>query len=222
VVRSNMPSHGLHVGDHVRVPWGLDTLDGVVEDVYETGAGPRVLIRVLVPGGSEEAETLTLPADAVELADEAERSSPGAWVPGARYERSVAEALQRILPTLLGEWDFQAQSWAQPWIGPDRRPDFLIHAGPRLLVLEAKTGGSEKNVTAEAVQQLQAYLAKLPSWQAAGLLVTDAELTPQARALLHESPRIHAVRWRNARDDHRLAAALSSVLGGDARQEREG
>jgi hypothetical protein len=219
-VRSNMPSQSLQVGDHVRVPWGLDTLDGVVEDVYETGAGPRVVVRMLDPDTSEEAETVALPAEAVELAAKERRSPPGAWVPGARYERSVAEALQRLLPTLLGDRDFQAHAWPQPWIDPDHRPDLLIHAGPWLLVVEAKTGRAEKKVTAEPIQQLQTFLANLPR-DASGLLVTDAELTPHARTLLNEDPRLHVVRWRSARDDHRLAAAVASLLGGKKGQEQE-
>jgi hypothetical protein len=213
-VRSNVPSQGLQVGDHVRVPWGLDTLDGVVEDVYETGAGPRVVIRILDPDVSGQAETVALPAEAVEVVAEGDRSSPGAWVTGARYERSLAEALQRLLPTLLGEGDLEAQRWAEPRIDPDHRPDFLIQAGPRMLVVEAKTGGPEKNVPAEAIHQMRALIANLPR-HVSGLLVTDTKLTPQARAILHEDPRLHVVQWRSARDDSRLAAAITSLLRGE-------
>lgn len=220
MVTSNMPSQSPRVGDHVRVPWGLDTLDGVVEDVYETGAGPRVVIRILDPDASGETETVALPAEVVELATEGEGSPPGSWLTGARYQRNVGKALQRLLPTLLGEHDFHAHAWAQPWIDPDRRPDFLIHAGPRSLVVEAKTGGAEKHVTAETVQQLQAFLATLPR-DVSALLVIDAELTPQARALLYETPRLRAVRWRNARDDSRLGAAVASLLRGNVGEKQE-
>jgi hypothetical protein len=223
MVRSNVPSQGLQVGDHVRVPWGLDTLEGVIEDVYETGAGRRVVVRALAPDIGEP-ETVSLPAETVELADEAEDSPLGAWVTGARYERSVAEALQRLLPALLGEGDFQAL--VEPRIDPNRRPDFLIQAGPWWLVVEAKAGGSEQNVTAEAVRQLQSYLvnlprrANLPRRHVAGLLVTDAKLTPSAQKLMHASPQLHAVRWRSARDDSRLAAAVASLLRGNNMQEQ--
>jgi hypothetical protein len=217
VVRSNMPSQGLQVGDYVRVPWGLDTLDGVVEDLYETGAGTRVVIRILDPDISEQTETVALPAEAVELVAEGDRSSGGAWVTGARYERSLAEALQRLLPTLLGEGDLEAQYWAEPRIDPYHRPDFLIQAGPRILVVEAKTGSPEKNVTAEAVHQLRAFIANLPR-HVSGLLVTDAKLTRQARAVLEDDPRLHVVQWRSARDDHRLATAVASLLRGNTDQ----
>jgi hypothetical protein len=82
-----------------------------------------------------------------------------------------------------------------------------------MLVVEAKAGGLEKDVTAAAVHQLQAYLANLPR-HASGLLVTDAKLAPHVRALLHENPQVRAVRWRSARDDHRLTAAIASLLRG--------
>jgi hypothetical protein len=220
MVRSNTPSRGLQVGHHVRVPWGLDTLDGVVEDLYETGAGWRVVVRLRASGTSEEAETVSLPAEAVELVDEAEGGPSGAWVPGARYERSVAEALQRVLRALLAEGDIQARTWPQPLIRPDHRPDFLIQAGPQMLVIEAKTSRPEKDTAAEAIHQLRAYLANVP-WDASGLVVTDAEVTPDTRALLYENPRVHVVRWRSARDDRRLAAAVAPLLPGIKQQKQE-
>jgi hypothetical protein len=211
VVRNNTPSEGLQVGDYVRVPWGLDSLDGMVEDVYETSTGTRVVIRILDPDMSEQTETVALPAGAVEVVAEGDRSSVGTWVTGARYERSLAEALQRLLPTLSGEGNLEAKYWVEPRIDPYHRPDFLIRAGPRMLVIEAKTGSPEKNVTADAVRQLRAFLVNL-SRDASGLLVTNTKLTPQALAILHDDPRLHAVQWRSARDDHRLAAAIASLL----------
>jgi hypothetical protein len=219
MVSSKMPSQGLQVGDRVKVPWGLDTMDGVVEDVYETGAGPRVVIRIPDPSTGESAETVTLPAEVVERASEGKPSPAGAWVAGARYERSVVQALQRLLPSVLGEGDFHASTWTEHRIDPDRRPDFLIEAGPRLLVVEAKTGGQEKHVTAEAIQQLQSYLTHLRTRQVTGLLVTDAELAPHARELVEGNPRLRAVRWRGARDDSRLAAAVALLLRGSMQEQ---
>ncbi len=56
------------VGQVVVVLWGLDEVEGVVEDAYSTGSGPRVRVRVPVQGpGGEELEhfSFVLPADAV-------------------------------------------------------------------------------------------------------------------------------------------------------------
>ena len=219
MVNSDLPSQGLQVGDQVRVPWGLDTVDGVVEEVYEAGAGPRVVIRILDPESGEKTETVALPAEAVAGAAEGEPRSPGAWLTEARYRNSLAEALQRLLPTLSEEGNLRAQAWAEPRIHPDRRPDFLVRAGPRTVVIEAKAGRG-KNLTAEAVHQLRAFLASLPRY-VSGLLVTDAKLTSQAQALLRENPQLDAVQWRSARDDHRLADALGPLLHGNIGQEQE-
>lgn len=55
-------------GDRVEIDWGLDTLEGVVEAVYETGIGTRVVVRVpiLGPSGEElEQTTVTLPVEAI-------------------------------------------------------------------------------------------------------------------------------------------------------------
>jgi primosomal protein N' len=57
------------VGDRVRVPWGLDEVDGTVVEVYDSGLGPRVVVRVLLEGvDPESAETVTLPLSAIKAA----------------------------------------------------------------------------------------------------------------------------------------------------------
>jgi hypothetical protein len=199
-----MPSRSILVGDRVRVPWGLDTVDGVVEDIYETGHGRRVVIRVTVPGASDDGETLTLPADAVELRDEAEPAAPGTGLTGAQYERKLQEALQRLALSLDAEIHLQV-------LGAPGRVDFVVQAGDRKIFIEAKTGSRRNYVTADMVNQLRSLL-EMQSEDVAGLLVTDLDLTPDAQRLVRESPRLQAVRWRSRNDDHRLAAALTSLL----------
>jgi hypothetical protein len=103
---------------------------------------------------------------------------------------------------------------------PNHRPDFLVQAGPRTLIVEAKSGGPGKNLAAEAVHQLRALLASLPR-NVSGLLITDGKLTDQAQAVLRENPRLDAVQWRSSRDDHRLAVALASLLRNNLWQEQE-
>jgi hypothetical protein len=205
-----MPSRAMLVGDQVRVPWGLDILDGVVEDIYETGSGRRVVVRVAVPGASEDDAIVTLPAEDVQLRDEAESTSPGAWVTGARYERRLTEALGRLLSKLPGK----AQLKMQPRISPDWEADFAIQSGPRVVLIEAKAGGPQRRITAETVHRLRASLAKIRPRATAGLLVTDREVTSAASQLLRETPSLRAIQWRGPRDDDRLAAALASLLSG--------
>jgi hypothetical protein len=60
------------VGDRVRVPWGVDVLDGVVVQVNTTGARGRAAVQVDVPGAREaggDAVTVTLPVEALQPAD---------------------------------------------------------------------------------------------------------------------------------------------------------
>jgi hypothetical protein len=205
-----MPSRAILVGDRVRVPFGLDTVDGVVEDVYEHGSSRRVVVRIAVPGASEDGETVTLPADDVELRDEAEAIPPGTWVTGAQYERKLGEALQRLLPSLPAD----AEIHTQVLTGGDRGADYVIQSGNREVLIEAKTGTRQAHVTTDMVNQLRRLLSYMRPRDVAGLLVTDLNFTPSAQRLLRQSSRLRAVRWRSPRDDKQLAAALASLLSG--------
>jgi hypothetical protein len=208
VVRGNMPAKAVQVGDHVRVPWGLDVLDGFVEDVYETSSGRRVVVRVAVPGSSD-AETVTVPAEIVEPPEGVEAtSSPGSWVTGARYERKLGEALQRLLPSLMTDAKIQPHVL----VGGSQRADFVVRSGDRTIFIEAKSGTNQRHVTTDMVNQLRRLLRYTNSTNVAGLLVTDLSLTPNAQRLLRQSPRLQAVRWRSRSDDKRLADALASLL----------
>jgi hypothetical protein len=202
-----MSSQAVQVGDRVRVPWGLDVLDGLVEDIYETSSGRRVVVRVVVPGSSE-AETVTLPAETIELPEKAEAASPGSWVTGARYERKLGEALQRLVPSLLADTGIQAQVA----MGGEQRADFIVQSGDRKVFIEAKSGTHQRHITTDMVNQLRRLLRYTKSEDVAGLLVTDLSFTPNAQRLLRESPRLRAVRWRSSSDDKRLADALASLL----------
>jgi Restriction endonuclease len=207
VVRGNMSSQAVQVGDRVRVPWGLDMLDGLVEDIYETSSGRRMVVRVVVPGSSQ-AETVTLPAETIELPEGAETVSPGSWVTGARYERKLGEALQRLLASLRVDTGIQAHMT----MGGDRRADYVVQSGNRKVFIEAKSGTHQRHLTTDMVNQLRRQLRYASSGDVAGLLVTNLDLTPSAQRLVRESPRLRVVRWRGSSDDKRLADALASLL----------
>ena len=202
-----MPSRAVQVGDQVRVPWGLDMVDGVVEDIYDSSHGPRMLIRVAIPGASEDGETITLPAAEVQLRDEAEDAPPGTWVTEAQYERRLGSALQRLLFSL--PTDAEIRSNVRDASGQE--VDFVVQSGNRKIFIEVKTGSRQKRVTADVVNRLRSLL-KTQSGDSAGLLVTDRDLTGEAQRIIKESPRLHVVRWRGASDNHRLASELTSLL----------
>ena len=54
------------IGSHVRVPWGLDTVEGEVVDAYDSGFGQQVIVAVTLEG-SDEPLTATFRGDAVDL-----------------------------------------------------------------------------------------------------------------------------------------------------------
>jgi hypothetical protein len=236
-----MPSRAIQVGDYVRVPWGLETVDGVVKDIYESSHGRRVVIRVTVPGASEDGETVTLPADDVELRDEAESVSPGAWLTEVQYERKLGEALQRLQRSWLSDAEVHPKEEARQRLWPldahlyeetrrRLRPldadlyleidagrgqgaDFVVESGDRKVLIEAKPGILQNRIITDIIDQLRMLLSHMQSEDVAGLLVTDQDLTPDAQQLLRESPRLRAVRWRGPHDDKRLATVLTSLLG---------
>lgn len=58
----------LQPGDRVRVPWGLDELFGVVEEVYGPSGHPFAMVTVPVHGSSGETlteTTISFPLDAL-------------------------------------------------------------------------------------------------------------------------------------------------------------
>lgn len=57
--------HDVRVGDEVELPWGFDTVRGVVIDIYGPSARPHVLVRVPIQGPEESADTISVPKDAV-------------------------------------------------------------------------------------------------------------------------------------------------------------
>ncbi len=67
------------VGDHVKVAWGLDVIDGEVVEIYHVGPQTRVRVRIETPDSDEDPETviLSLPMSALtqfwELATQPDR-----------------------------------------------------------------------------------------------------------------------------------------------------
>ena len=66
----------IHVGDRVIVPWGLETVEGVVLEIFGPAARPTALVAVQFTG-SEDVEsdddppTIPLPVASLELIEPA-------------------------------------------------------------------------------------------------------------------------------------------------------
>lgn len=85
MVNSNVPANpGVAIGQRVRVPWGLDRLEGVVVDVY----GGRAVIRVSVPGaeGDGDPQTVVFPIAMIESIGSDARPL-GTWLKAVRTRR---------------------------------------------------------------------------------------------------------------------------------------
>jgi hypothetical protein len=233
-----MAQRAFSIGDRVHVPWGLDVIDGVVVGVYGEGDHRQVVVKVRLPDAQDKTEdaedtTVTLPAHVLEEAEaEAEERSPGSWLPALRWERSLRDALTEILRRRWGDRasvveqerpDFEVvlpdraivwetKNWTSGF-APEERPYIEVRFPERTILVEAKAPRSGI-VPEDAVTALLAMLAA--AQVASGLLVTNGELSEAAEDHLHSAERegvsLRAVRWRNSRDNQRLARALNELL----------
>ena len=210
-----MPSSEvLKTGDRVAVPWGVDTREGEVVAVYRTGDVLQVVVRLSVPeGGGDESPTVVLPADSVTpLSEVRDLPAPGAWLPGFRYERNVAEALGRVL----------ADSEPTIYLNLERSGkeiDVLVESQLGTIVGEVKLPNPLPERSFDfGVQHLYAVIRTFPG--AKGLFLTPSALPPSVEDRLGTggllSPGIGVVRWRGPQDDKRLDLVIHALLGDDS------
>jgi hypothetical protein len=197
------------VGDRVGVPWGLDVLEGLVLRTYETGAGPRAVVSVDVPGTNEDPQsrTITLPIkDLLPVEAGHAFQPPGSWVNEYQFAKAVQEALARAVDRLPQ----RAEVATEPRVG-DRRPDAIVRLGDHLVVVEVKATVS----TSLAVEQLDSYLREVrnryPGASVGGMLVFQSGPTATTTRELHDLG-MAAVSWNTPRDDQRLTEALTDLL----------
>lgn len=206
------------VGEPVHVPWGLDVVEGVVVSAYGSGEARQVVVKVMLPDAPDDAEdtTVTLPASALEAADlEADERRPGSWLPALHYERELTEAITSIVRRIWGDRARleRPASSAEPELARNVRADIEIKLSDRTVLIEAKAPASgrvsERTVTALVVLLAAAHAA-------AGLLVTNGELSPGAEERVRDANRegvpLRAVTWRSQRDNQNLARALGELL----------
>lgn len=199
------------VGEHVRVPWGLDTLDGTVLETRDTGAGVRVVVRVSVPGaGTDNAEdlVLTLPLDALQQgARLAEIHPAGYWLSASTYEQQVSESIRRIVQQAAPHPHILEAHRAQ-----DRGADFVISDDGRRVAIEIKHIASRSRLSLAQVDQLLAVVTEnnMPV-----VLITNADLSTSAAERLRQTDttgRFHWVKWRSPADDPTLEYVLTRLL----------
>lgn len=201
-------------GERVPVPWGLDVLEGTVVSSHGRGVNRRVVVSVDLPDAEGESveQLVTLPVRVLESAAAvASERKPGAWLPAYRYEEELRHALELLVQTdvelSIGSLDRESA------VIPGLRADFVINFGQHRLIIEAKALVSGR-VSAEAVNQLLGYVTGLPD--AAGLLVTNAELSKDARKRLQqageEGYELRAVKWRSQDDNPELGRVITELF----------
>jgi hypothetical protein len=194
------------VGDRVAVPWGLDTVEGVVVATYRTGEVDRVVVEISAQetGADVEPITVVLPVD--EVADVGQVRRGGEWLHGFRYEREVAEAVGRVL-----------QSW-QPRVkltqaSTDKGADLIADTPFGTLIVEIK---HTDRISEQAVRQLQSWLSNAMTQLAKGLLVGDGTFSESLRKQINPdgllSPDLGIVRWRGTKDDQRLREVIHALF----------
>jgi hypothetical protein len=181
------------------VPWGLDEVLGELVGIYETGLGPRAVVRLLSHDDPEA--TVTVPADALR---EPGRASSRPSLDDARtFERHLLRALHRIANALHAEFSESA---------PDSRFDAILRRRSLRVVVEAKFFPEDVLVGSDTISGLAGYAGT----SRRVLLVTNQLLTEAAHKRLRELQRrrtqIWHSRWRGPQDDKELIATISSAL----------
>jgi hypothetical protein len=211
MVRSGMPSSSsLKFGDHVAVPWGVDTRQGEIVAIYRTGDAERVVVRLTVPDGDgDESPTVELPATSViPLSEAGDLPTPGSWLVAFRYEQEVAEAFGRVLADLQPTVRLNVER-------SGREIDILAESDWGTLIVEVKsTDNLSALVIDSALRQLRAAMDLYPN--AKGLLITSGSLPvaigERARTKDLMSSGIGIVRWRGPGDDKNLASIVHALL----------
>lgn len=214
-----MPSSKvLKTGDRVAVPWGVDTREGEVVAVYQTGDVLQVVVRLSVPeGGEDESPTVVLPADSVTpLSEIHDLPAPGTWLIGFRYVREAAEALSRVLE------EPELTIYLNP-VRSGREIDILVESQRGTIVGEVKTADPLPEYSFDlGVQHLRGVIRTIPG--AKGLFFTPSALPPSVADRLRAggllSPGIGVVRWRGPQDDKRLRLVIHALLGDDSSRLR--
>lgn len=200
------------VGTRVRVPWGVDSVEGAVQAVYGTGPDARVAVLISVPDLDSEPETLTLPARLLEPVGRDEDPDPlGNWLNGYRYWEEVNSRLHQMLS------ETGAQISAQLHLARGIA-DAVIQLPDNLTILvECKTSNVPMpKLLAGSAEQLNAYAAGVDG-PVAGLVVTPREIPASVAEQFTERHNrdvlpIEAVSWTDEADDPALRAALGRLM----------
>lgn len=193
------------VGDRVLVPWGLDDVLGEIVEVYVTGLGPRVRVRMV---DDPDGPTITLPLDSVTAEgtrEEVDRAA--AFADSREYEERIEAALDRCIQILnVRHPRLKVRRNHNP--RPDSPTDFELLFGKRRLLVEAKHYAAHQGVSTDTILTY----AGLAEFSTGVLLVANVRLTSPAAQRLEQlwahGRHLRFALWRSDSDDGQLRKAL--------------
>ncbi|PSL54261.1 uncharacterized protein DUF2188 [Saccharothrix carnea] len=201
------------VGDAVVVAWGLDEVEGEIENIYQLGGATRVLVAVSLPDGGRE--TVVLPVDSVRPVAEQPQKDPGYWRSEATFLRILADKFANIGRDLL---DIQLR----PRLAEDREADIILSVrnGPPLIVeVKALRRGEEKTAM-NAIHQLRRYMETAGSGSRGLLVFLGYGVEENVARTLEEyrDPRISIVVRRGPQDDRNVIEAAIGIIANAAEE----
>lgn len=192
------------LGEEVYVPWGLDVLPGIVLRIYEASGGPRVVVRVEVPGvsgASVDSVDVTLPLDSLN-APSNPPPPPGDWVNAQAYERSVFGALVSLTAT-FPEGDVSVAEGRA-----DSGYDFLVSRNDgRTIAIEVKYFMPRSRVSRSALNRIARFaeMSLVP-------VVVIANMAPSGAAHQMLEGGVRWIRWRGSRDNAEMVNSLRAAF----------
>lgn len=193
MVKSNTPTTpGVAIGDRVRVPWGLDLLEGTVVGLQGTGPEAHAVISLIAPGSEDDTpSTVVFPVTAIQRAKEGPDRPTGAWLNVVRYERAVADALGRTLDTPSATIQIPAA---------DSGFDIQLEVEGRVVLIVLKILRTRRTI-GRLMTELRRWNQLRRSIPSAGLLlITQADLPQEVERRSQPDgliePGLGIVRWR--------------------------
>jgi hypothetical protein len=200
-------------GERVRLPWGLDVVDGRVIDAYDGGSGPRVVVEVMIPGVDDgmDLPTVAVPLNSVVPAEpEQKNARRSSWAQLVTLTRHVTEVARSVL-----------SEGARVEVNTTRNAeefDTILVTPYREIFIDVKKTSAQGILSA---RRIDSFIRRVPPG-AAALIVTDGEVGSSALSRIRRSRvPVRIVTWRNPADDVSLESAIRELQTAAAGESHE-
>ncbi|GAA3224507.1 hypothetical protein GCM10017691_12580 [Pseudonocardia petroleophila] len=126
----------LNPGDLVDVPWGLDSVAGIVLESYVSGGVQRVRVAVQIPGSDTRDEIVVRALDLLGQEQAVEGfAKAGGWLRHATYERQIIPLIGSLLDDLQPDTKWQVST---AWSEGKTELDAIIESSRLAIIIEIK------------------------------------------------------------------------------------